>query len=58
MLQQHQGYYEIDSSSNDGSPSSGGAGVDSCPNSTPFSVKDILNMVDQGNQYLGCHIEG
>lgn len=54
MLQQ-PGYYEIDSSSNDGSPTSG---VDSCANSTPFSVKDILNMVDQGNQYLGCHIEG
>lgn len=49
MLQQQ--YYEIDSS-NDASPS----GTDSC-NNTPFSVKDILNLVDQGDHYLGCHIE-
>lgn len=51
MLQQ-PGYYEIDSS-NDASPS----GTDSC-NNTPFSVKDILNLVDQGDhQYMGCSME-
>lgn len=49
MLQ--PGYYDV------GSPGSGSAsGADSC-NATPFSVKDILNLVDQGEPYLGCHME-
>lgn len=38
--------------------SGGSLGGDSC-NSTPFSVKDILNLVEQnGEGYLGCHVEG
>lgn len=49
MLQ--QGYYEVENS-DCGSQS----GNDSC-NNTPFSVKDILNLVDQGDHYLGCHME-
>uniref|UniRef100_A0A1B0CWG1 Homeobox domain-containing protein n=2 Tax=Lutzomyia longipalpis TaxID=7200 RepID=A0A1B0CWG1_LUTLO len=46
-----QGYFEIDSAS---------ASVSGreCCYSTPFSVKDILNLVDQNDDnYLGCHIE-
>ncbi|GAB0090653.1 Muscle-specific homeobox protein tinman [Sergentomyia squamirostris] len=46
-----QGYFEIDNSS---ASVSGGE----CCNSTPFSVKDILNLVDQNDDhYIGCHIE-
>lgn len=46
-----QGYFEVDNSS---------ASVSGreCCNSTPFSVKDILNIVDQNDDhYMGCHIE-
>ncbi|KAJ6637713.1 Muscle-specific homeobox protein tinman [Pseudolycoriella hygida] len=49
MLQ--QGYFDVENS-DCGSQS----GNDSC-NNTPFSVKDILNLVDQGDHYLGCHME-
>ncbi|XP_059611708.1 homeobox protein Nkx-2.2a [Phlebotomus argentipes] len=46
-----QGYFEIDN------PSASVLGRECC-NSTPFSVKDILNLVDQNDDhYLGCHIE-
>lgn len=44
-------YYEVDSSG-DTIPS----GNDSC-NNTPFSVKDILNLVDQGDSYMNCQME-
>jgi hypothetical protein len=44
MLQ--NGYYEVESSVGE-----------SC-NTTPFSVKDILNLVEQdGEGYLGCQME-
>ena len=48
-----QGYYEIDSSS-DALPMNASGDAS---NNTPFSVKDILNLVDQGDHYLGCHVE-
>lgn len=47
-------YYDVDNSGGDLSGQSTG---DSC-NNTPFSVKDILNLVDQNDGYLGCHMEG
>ncbi|XP_055848109.1 muscle-specific homeobox protein tinman [Episyrphus balteatus] len=56
MLQQHQqppqqGYYEYNH------PSPGSlTNSDSC-NTTPFSVKDILNLVNQNEPYTGCHME-
>ncbi|XP_055907607.1 muscle-specific homeobox protein tinman-like [Eupeodes corollae] len=58
MLQQHQqppqqqGYYEYNH------PSPGSlTNSDSC-NTTPFSVKDILNLVNQNEPYTGCHMDG
>lgn len=51
MLQ--QGYYEVDSTNL--VPTSQGTEL---INSTPFSVKDILNLVDQqGEPYIGCGLE-
>lgn len=50
MLQ--QGYYEVDSTL---VPIAQGTELN---NSTPFSVKDILNLVDQqGEPYIGCGLE-
>ena len=44
------GYYDISNSDISSANESN--------NNTPFSVKDILNLVDQnGEGYLGCHIE-
>lgn len=45
-----QGFYDLDNTNE-----MTGHGLEAC-NTTPFSVKDILNLVEQ-DQYMGCHFE-
>lgn len=47
-------YYDMDNSSADLSAQSL---ADASSNSTPFSVKDILNIGDGSDGYLNCHLE-
>lgn len=49
----HSMYYDIEN----GNGELAGTTADAS-NNTPFSVKDILNLVDQNDGYLGCQMDG
>lgn len=46
-------YYDIDNGNADIA-----ASATDVTNNTPFLVKDILNLVNQGEGYEGCHLDG